>query len=1108
MITKLTADETTDAKACPAIDPAILAELRQSLPQDVRQSISPSASATSRSPSHQLGKGREILPGYVLEERLGSGGFGEVFLCSAPGGIKKAVKIVYGTLEEERADRERKSLERIRDVRHPFLVGLERVEIVDRQLVIITELADRSLKERYEECRQNRQPGIPREEILRYLKDAAEALDYLYEKHALQHLDVKPENLLLLGDHIKVGDFGLLKDLRDTQVSIVGGVTPLYAPPEVLDGQPTKYSDQYSLAIVYQEMLTGRLPFNGRTASQLASQHLHSVPELGPLPLSDRLTVGKALSKSPARRFGSCREFVDALLNPPKQAQHVASPQTESRVSDSESYAGSDVSQSPLLKSQPVSTQALPPIPQLAEGSGPTVVIGIGGLGSQVVERYRKRLNKRFGAGTSIPAIQLLAIDTDQRATTSLWQAPDSVLKPDEVLAIPLRSAQDYRPRKKSLQTWLSRRWLYNIPRSLQTEGVRPLGRLALVDHATNVAKAIDTAFTLAASTQSISRSNESTGLPFHSQPLRVFVVGSMSGGTASSTLLDVGYLAQACLDEKKIAGCVNGILLHHSSSADDRDDLAKLNTISTLGELYHYSRSEQRYPSDGAFTAAPIGRHPFASAYVADIADGADDETASAGVDRVATYLFGNTLGASARFFDGVRKIAKKGELKVRGFGICSIDNLDDAPIASPDAMCDAIIADWVATCQAKLVYGGDNQADETSNVHVQQAAKELVDRFGFANANSGPITAKLEKLAAKIEPLINRAWSQTSDVTYDDRVRAMHEKFDVAIDTPSPNGSLIEQARSIVEALSSAQRDDRISQIRDVTFASTSTDIPKLADSLETMFEIVRVLVAAQEAATIRADALGKERDRFIADNRPSVADHVEFCPDNVARFAKQYAKLRLAIAIEEAFASEIQVLLAESIGHSAFFTKVQQALEQTRSKLSHASETAPPRDDELLQELESRIYSRVLSRVGASWPLALAQPGTVDGFVRAIKQVAVDLISEFSLQKVSATMGRENVDFIRQAKPAISTQPGDIRWLLTGPSQAVLEPIANQVEAKFGVRPTIATSVDGSVSLYCEAEELPLVNVAKAIIGDRIDLLEPASRVRARQDIDWSC
>src|SRR4029077_18157255 len=77
---------------------------------------------------------------------------------------------------------------------------------------------------------------------------------------------------------------------------------------------PSRKSDQYSLAIVYQEMLTGVLPFPGRTAAQLAAQHLNAKPKLDPLCEYDQAVIAKARSKKPPARFGSCREMVDALV--------------------------------------------------------------------------------------------------------------------------------------------------------------------------------------------------------------------------------------------------------------------------------------------------------------------------------------------------------------------------------------------------------------------------------------------------------------------------------------------------------------------------------------------------------------------------------------------------------------------------------------------------------------------------------------------------------------------------------------------------------------------------------------------------------------------------
>src|SRR5437588_155608 len=79
------------------------------------------------------------------------------------------------------------------------------------------------------ECRDAGRSGIPRETLLRNLRDAAEALDHMNEKHGLQHLDVKPRNLFLVSDRVKVADFGLVKHLEMHSVSgVQGAVTPLY----------------------------------------------------------------------------------------------------------------------------------------------------------------------------------------------------------------------------------------------------------------------------------------------------------------------------------------------------------------------------------------------------------------------------------------------------------------------------------------------------------------------------------------------------------------------------------------------------------------------------------------------------------------------------------------------------------------------------------------------------------------------------------------------------------------------------------------------------------------------------------------------------------------
>jgi len=261
------------------------------------------------------------LPGYVLLEPLGRGGFGEVWKCEAPGGLLKAIKFVPGgsssgdSVTSNQFQQEFEAFLQIKTIRHPFLLTLERVEQVDGDLVMVMELADRQMRDRYEECRGEELPGIPRNELISYMAEAAEALDVINSDHGLQHLDVKPANLFITAGHVKVGDYGLVCRLDGKGAAgAAGGLTPKYVAPEVLRGTVDARSDQYSLALVYQEMLTGTFPYAGRTPQQIMMAHVSATPDVSPLPESDRAAVARALAKKPDDRFESCLSFVQSLI--------------------------------------------------------------------------------------------------------------------------------------------------------------------------------------------------------------------------------------------------------------------------------------------------------------------------------------------------------------------------------------------------------------------------------------------------------------------------------------------------------------------------------------------------------------------------------------------------------------------------------------------------------------------------------------------------------------------------------------------------------------------------------------------------------------------------
>lgn len=259
--------------------------------------------------SPTLAAGAEPIPGYKLVRRLGRGGAGEVWEALGPGGFRIAQKFI--PLDEPLGDREVEALEFVKDVRHPRLLAMFASWRVGGFLAIGMELADRSLWDRFREVARGGPAGIPAPEASRYLSEAAEGLDHLNAAR-IQHRDCKPLNLLLLGDSLKVGDFGLAMVVRSTSARNSGGLTPDYAPPEFFRGRTTGRSDQYSLAATYVHVRTGRTPFVGNFGEIMAG-HLGEAPDLDGLLAGEREAVARALSKDPGGRWPSCRAFAEAV---------------------------------------------------------------------------------------------------------------------------------------------------------------------------------------------------------------------------------------------------------------------------------------------------------------------------------------------------------------------------------------------------------------------------------------------------------------------------------------------------------------------------------------------------------------------------------------------------------------------------------------------------------------------------------------------------------------------------------------------------------------------------------------------------------------------------
>lgn len=323
------------------------AATRQRVPQTVDQ-----GDDTTRGPNPTLEPGAEPIPGYRLSHRLGRGGFGEAWAATAPGNVEVALKFVRTSTE--RADPELRALELIRNVRHAHLLDIQFSRQIGEYLVLAMPLCEESLAIRFERYRGEGKRGLPTAELLNYMEEAAKALDFLNEPRHLgsdgklvgiQHRDIKPHNIFLVGGSVRVADFGLAKVLEKSQGAHSGPMTIQFAAPEMFGGKIAPQSDQYSLAVTYVKLRTGHLPFDGDQASVMYG-HLNEHPNLEGVTPAEFNVLDRALAKEPSARYANCRLFVEALKSalavtvPPRGAPHPETQDDLSSVKPPRSFLG------------------------------------------------------------------------------------------------------------------------------------------------------------------------------------------------------------------------------------------------------------------------------------------------------------------------------------------------------------------------------------------------------------------------------------------------------------------------------------------------------------------------------------------------------------------------------------------------------------------------------------------------------------------------------------------------------------------------------------------------------------------------------------------------
>jgi serine/threonine protein kinase len=276
----------------------------------------------------------EPAPGYRLQRRLGAGGFAEVWEATAPDGSGVALKFINARNQDAAVLRgEIRILRSFATVDHPNLIRLHDVFASTHYLVLCMELADGNLDELRQAYVAQTGNSIPPDHVLDLLQQAADGLDYLANLRlpgfnqtaaGMQHCDVKPTNLLLIDDTVKIADFGLCAGMgqRTHRHGLRG--TPPFAAPELYEGRVCAQTDQYALAVTWCDLVNGHRVFTntiGADGKPSLAVDLTKARE------SEVPVLARALNADPTRRYSNCRTFVAEL----RKAVELSQPQAEAR---------------------------------------------------------------------------------------------------------------------------------------------------------------------------------------------------------------------------------------------------------------------------------------------------------------------------------------------------------------------------------------------------------------------------------------------------------------------------------------------------------------------------------------------------------------------------------------------------------------------------------------------------------------------------------------------------------------------------------------------------------------------------------------------------------
>ena len=266
-------------------------------------------------------KGQKINDRYEVIKSIGEGGMANVYLgYDTILDRNVAIKVLRGDLsnDEKFVRRFQREALSASSLAHPNIVEMYDVGEDDGLYYIVMEFIDGvTLKQLLK-----KRGTLTLSETIDIMLQLTDGMAHAHDSYII-HRDLKPQNIMIKDDgQIKITDFGIAMALNSTQLtqtnSVMGSVH--YLPPEQASGKgATVKSDIYSMGIIFYELLTGKLPFKGENAVEIALKQMRDPfpsirEEDDEIPQSIENIILKATAKNPKNRYEDSRSMHEDLL--------------------------------------------------------------------------------------------------------------------------------------------------------------------------------------------------------------------------------------------------------------------------------------------------------------------------------------------------------------------------------------------------------------------------------------------------------------------------------------------------------------------------------------------------------------------------------------------------------------------------------------------------------------------------------------------------------------------------------------------------------------------------------------------------------------------------